>query len=69
MTQFPEIIPMSETEKAQAVRRMLQAGRELTDEQRLALLRLNQRFDMLWSRREGSASQLTGEPAQRSVRR
>ena len=53
MTHSTETGPMSETEKAQAVRRMLSAGRELSDEQRMALLRLHQRFEQLWEQRWG----------------
>ncbi|HWQ14938.1 MAG TPA: hypothetical protein VNL77_19225 [Roseiflexaceae bacterium] len=63
-----EITPMSETEKAQAIHRMVKSGRELTDEQRLALLRLNQRFDQLWARRERLAGRQVSDPAERSAR-
>jgi hypothetical protein len=45
---------MSQTnEKAQEVRRMLSGGRELSHQQRQALLHLHARFDKLWERREG----------------
>jgi hypothetical protein len=46
---------MSETsDKAQMVRRMLAAGRELSEEQRSSLLRLHARFEQLWAQREAS---------------
>lgn len=46
---------MNETgNKSHEVRRMLAAGRELSDEQRRSLLRLQARLDKLWERREGS---------------
>jgi hypothetical protein len=59
---------MTEEEKARAVRRMLQAGRELPYEQRLALRELHTRFDTLWERwelarrsEEGILSRAAGE--------
>lgn len=46
---------MSETgNKSHEVRQMLAAGRELSDEQRRSLLRLQARLDKLWERREGA---------------
>jgi hypothetical protein len=41
--------------KGEEVRRLLAAGRELTEEQRRRLLQLQARMDWLWEQREGSA--------------
>ncbi|MFO7166827.1 MAG: hypothetical protein DIU80_002250 [Chloroflexota bacterium] len=60
---------MTEQDKAVVVRRMLQSGRELSEQQRLALHTLQKRVEQLWQQREGAqpgeATQ-PGESARRS---
>jgi hypothetical protein len=56
---------MDETEnKSTAVRRLLAAGRELSDEQRSQLHRLRALSDELWERREGNQAASAGKPKQ-----
>lgn len=50
--------------KAQEVHRLLAAGRELSDEQRLLLIRLRARFEDLWARREVAQRQARPEHSQ-----
>jgi uncharacterized protein YeaC (DUF1315 family) len=52
---------MSNTDnKGAEVRRLLAAGRELTEEQRRRLLQLQARMDSLWEQRESSEAQRYG---------
>lgn len=61
---------MDETgDKAHEVRRMLSAGHELSYEQRLALMRLRERFDELWERRERAAGRPIEEYSHERARR
>jgi hypothetical protein len=51
----------NEKEKASVVRRMVQSGADLPDDRREALLRLRQKVEQLWQKREGSQTKQSGE--------
>lgn len=48
-------------EKANIVRRMVRSGVELPEEKREALLRLRQRVEQLWQKREEAQAKRTNE--------
>jgi hypothetical protein len=51
----------NEKEKASVVRRMVQSGADLPDDRREALLRLRQKVEQLWQKREGTQTKQSGE--------
>lgn len=50
-----------EKEKASVVRRMVRSGADLPDDRREALLRLRQRVEQLWQKREETQTKQSGE--------
>jgi F0F1-type ATP synthase membrane subunit b/b' len=51
----------NEKEKASVVRRMVQSGADLSDDRREALLRLRQKVEQLWQKREGTQTKQSGD--------
>ncbi len=51
----------SEKEKASVVRRMVQSGTDLPDDRREALLRLRQKVEQLWQKREATQTKQSGD--------
>lgn len=50
-----------EKEKASVVRRMVRSGADLPDDRREALLRLRQKVEQLWQKREEAQTKQSGE--------
>jgi len=50
-----------EKEKASVVRRMVRSGADLPDDRREALLRLRQKVEQLWQKREETQTKQSGE--------